>query len=186
VLGVWRSDVLKSKIDSLKLNLDLAGKASEVILAENDHLKNLVLEMEEKLKEKSAAPKLAPVELRESVSIQTDSVTQVPSTPPKALQDMSNWVTPPSAKPPMEEVRRSWESVNNFSNTMISPIRDPVPSSQAVRISPFSTSSPQSEKFRQISNDIARLTESIGKFELKKTKTPVTSAVTTPSTIFTP
>ena len=191
VFGVWRSDVLKTKVETLKTNLDMAGKASEIILTENDHLKTRLNELENQIQLLRLQQVPAPKKI-DSIAVQTDTQTEAPVTPQKLLQDVSNFVTPPSAKSqlmssafitPPEEPRRNWESLVPIPNASMNP---PFP----VRPSPIPVSvstSPQSEKFRQISNDIARLTESIGKFELKKTsRTPVTSAVTPSSYTYTP
>ena len=181
VFGVWRADMLKSKVDTLKSNLDLAGKASEIILAENDQLKTRLHDMEKHMETLKLVKPIKSIEIQ----------TEVPTTPQKPLQDISNFVTPPSARsqvlatstfitPPEEPaLRRPWDSV--LPSTSIAP---PI-FSNPIKTSPLPIgTSPQSEKFRRISNDIAKLTESIGKFELRQ-KTPVTSAVT-PKSTYTP
>ena len=193
VFSVWRSDVLKTKVDNLQSNLEMAGKASEIILAENDQLKAKLMELENQMLalRSQSIPVPKPVE---ATAVQTDTNHELPVTPQKPLQDMNNFVTPPSARsqlmssayitPPEEPARRNWESVVSLSTTNNPPF--------PVRTSPIPlavSQSPQSEKFRQLSNDIAKLTESIGKFELKKSasnKTPTTTAVTPLSYTYSP
>ena len=194
VFGVWRSDVLKNKVETLNRNLDMAGKASEIILAENDQLKAKLEELTNYMRDLSRQPVPAAIPM-EAIAVQTDTPLEAPITPQRPLQDVSNFVTPPSARSqlmttsafitPPEEPRRSWESVvsmNQPAQPAFQARSSPIP----LPVSP----SPQSEKFRQLSNDIAKLTESIGKFELKKTtsssKTPTTSAVTPISYTYTP
>ena len=105
IFSFWRSQVMKDKIDNLRGQLTAAGRASELILAENAKLKARVAELEHAITVVHSAPEV------ESHTVSTGSEDLSMSMPhqlppssfesPRPSQTAINFVTPPSHTSPL-------------------------------------------------------------------------------------
>ena len=99
VLGVWRSEILKKKVELLREKVDLAGSASELVLEENERLKERVTELENAIIVTNGQTKSA------GVSVSTETMEDIfVQTPARVIAEEQGFLTPSSSygDPPVE------------------------------------------------------------------------------------
>ena len=180
VFFVWRFDAMKSNSDQLKMKLDDAGKASEIILNDNIGLKARLVELERAISIVQSIP-------LKSVGTDTTDLAEPlfktpvaapvfpPMTPPVQTsnwQDTEGFMTPISegpespgipvaisiATPRDEEPKKDWQEFTRPSVAAPPPFANPAVSTRK-------------EKLRAISEDLTRLTESLTSVDLKHRST---------------
>lgn len=177
VFTVWRQDILRSKVESQRFKLEEASRASELILSENDRLRQRLQELETAISIVQSIP-------TSSVATSTTDLPLIPRlpitvTPPPKAEELSAFMTPQSrgAEIPSEFVspepapisiatpgrqKKNWEDC----------VRPSVRESGVEPRPAFVPSPPaqlsKREKLKAITEDLFKLSESLQTVDLKK------------------
>jgi len=188
VFSSWRVEVLRQQVESFRAELETVSRASEVILEENERLKKRITELEEAaalVAEMISAPPVTEttayitptggnynMSMHSSVFVSPMSVgytspirevERVPHGTSSQTPAVINIATPTTLpqEDPLVDTRKSWDE---YLKAPFSLTPQAVASPGIIPVLRENVGRPKSEKYKELSENLAKLTESIGKF----------------------